>query len=252
MEEYAEINREGEQEVENENGRVPIFSPEEEIKIKEFFDQELEKFNKVQGPTDIIEHRIVLNDQRPVRLRYGQRNPAVQAKINEQVDELLENGQIKPSNSPYSAPIVMASKKNFELRLCMDYRPLNANTISDAYPLPRINAILDRLKNAKYISSIDLKNGYWQIPMAEESKPLTAFSVAGKGLYQWKVMPFGLTSAPATFQRALDRVIGPDMEPVAFAYLNDIVVTGSSLEKHIDNLREVFRRSRMTKLKING
>ncbi|KAI8115687.1 Polyprotein P3 [Lucilia cuprina] len=91
--------------------------------------------------------------------------------------------------------------------------PSNAKIIPDAYPLPRINNILDRLRNAKYISTIDLKNGYWQIPMSEESKKYTAFTVVGKGLFQWKVMPFGLTSAPATFQRTLDRVIGAEMEP---------------------------------------
>lgn len=223
----------------------------DETRIAEFLSEELAKFEGIEGPTPLTKHAIVLKDDRPVRQRYSQRNPEMQRRINEEVDELLKNGCIEPSKSPYSAPIVMAPKKNGTYRLCIDYRLLNARTVADAYPLPRINHILDRLRNAKFISSIDLKNGYWQIPMAEGSKEYTAFTVAGKGLFQWKVMPFGLTSAPATFQRTLDRVIGAEMEPHAFAYLDDIVVLGGSLEEHMANLKEVFRRLREARLKIN-
>lgn len=225
-------------------------SKEEEM-IKEFLRVELEKFEDVVGPTTLTEHKIYLKDDRPVRQRYTQRNPQMQRLIYEEVDELLKKGYIEPSNSPYSAPIVMAPKKNGKLRLCVDYRLLNAKTIADAYPLPRINTILDRLRNTRYISSIDLENGYWQVPMASDSKQYTAFTVSGKGLFQWKVMPFGLTSAPATFQRTLDRVIGAEMEPHAFAYLDDIVVLGKTLEDHMQNLKEVFRRLRAANLKIN-
>lgn len=133
----------------------------------------------------------------------------------------------------------------------MDFRYLNSRSISDAYPLPRINTILDRLREAKYVSSLDLKDGYWQIPLEEESKKYTAFTVAGRGLYQWKVMPFGLHSAPATFQRALDSIIGAEMEPHAFAYLDDIIVIGKTLEEHLDHLGKVLHRLRAANLKIN-
>ncbi|KAL7726240.1 hypothetical protein ACLKA6_001644 [Drosophila palustris] len=128
---------------------------------------------------------------------------------------------------------------------------LNANSIPDAYPLPRIHHILERLRNARYISTLDLKSGYWQIPMARGSREYTAFTVPGRGLFHWKVMPFGLHSAPATFQRALDSVIGPDMEPYAFAYLDDIIVSGASLEEHVRNLGEVLRRLRQANLRLN-
>ncbi|XP_070072240.1 uncharacterized protein [Drosophila takahashii] len=132
-----------------------------------------------------------------------------------------------------------------------DYRQLNAHSVPDAYPLPRIGHILERLRNAKFISTLDLKSGYWQIPVAPDSRACTAFTVPGRGLFQWKVMPFGLHSAPATFQRALDSVIGPDMEPHAFAYLDDIIVIGTSLDEHFTNLREVLRRLRQANLKLN-
>ncbi|KAL7726226.1 hypothetical protein ACLKA6_001630 [Drosophila palustris] len=135
--------------------------------------------------------------------------------------------------------------------MCIDYRQLNANSIPDAYPLPRIHHILERLRNARYISTLDLKSGYWQIPMARGSREYTAFTVPGRGLFHWKVMPFGLHSAPATFQRALDSVIGPDMEPYAFAYLDDIIVSGASLEEHVRNLGEVLRRLRQANLRLN-
>jgi len=97
--------------------------------------------------------------------------------------------------------------------MCVDYRQLNAHLVPDAYPVPRINHILVKLRQARYISTLDLKHGYWQIPMAKDSRQFTAFIVPGRGLYQWKVMPFGLHSASATFQRALNSVIGADMEP---------------------------------------
>ncbi|KAL7726434.1 hypothetical protein ACLKA6_004574 [Drosophila palustris] len=158
------------------------------------------------------------------------------------VDELLAKGCIEPSNSPHSAPIVMVKKKTGKWRLCDDFRQLNNRSVKDAYPLPRVQHILDQLREAHYITSLDLKDGYWQIPMEKASRPLTAFTVPGRGLFQWKVMPFGLHSAPATFQRALDRVIRPEMLPHAFAYLDDIIVIGKTLEEHKNNVKEVFRQ----------
>jgi Reverse transcriptase (RNA-dependent DNA polymerase). len=142
-------------------------------------------------------------------------------------------------------------KKDGSPRFCIDFRKVNEVTQKDAYPLPYINAILDKLRRARYISSIDLKQGYWQIPLSAESKPVTAFTVPGRGLFQFKVMPFGLHSAPATFQRLLDRIISPELEPHAFAYLDDIIVLGETFEDHLENLKEVFRRLRMANLKLN-
>jgi len=132
----------------------------------------------------------------------------MQAVINEQVDKLLRDGRIEPSKSPHSAPIVHVGKRTGDIRMCVEYRRLNARSIPDAYPLPRIH-------HSRFISTLDLKSGYWQIPVAPSSREYTAF-----------------TLPPATFQRALDSVIGPDMEPHAFAYLDDIIVIGTTLEKH--------------------
>ncbi|XP_043064323.1 uncharacterized protein LOC122320261 [Drosophila ficusphila] len=219
--------------------------------IREFLERKLSRFNSIANVSHIAEHKIVMRHDRPIKQRYHPRNPAMRAVIDQQIDELIRDGRIEPSKSPHSAPIVIAAKKNGEARMCIDYRQLNENSIPDAYPLPRIHHILERLRNARYISTLDLKNGYWQIPVAPDSRECTAYTVPGRGLFHWKVMPFGLHSAPATFQRALDTVIGPDMEPHAFAYLDDIIVVGATLSEHVRNLREVFRRLREANLRLN-
>ncbi|TDG38304.1 hypothetical protein AWZ03_015274, partial [Drosophila navojoa] len=216
-----------------------------EPKLKEFLETELALFEELEGVSHIAEHSIRMRDDKPLKQRYYPKNPAMQKVINEQVDELLRAGAIGPSKSPHSAPIGLV------WRVCVDYRQLNAHSIPDAYPVPRINHILERLRQAQFISTLDLKSGYWQIPMAADSREFTAFTVPGRGLFQWRVMPFGLHSAGATFQRALYTVIGPEMEPHAFAYLDDIVVIGASKEEHTANLREVFRRLRAANLKVN-
>jgi len=156
-----------------------------------------------------------MRDDKPLKQRYYPRNHAMQNVIDTQVDELLRAGAIEPSRSPHSAPIVLVKKKAGDWRMCVDYRQLNAHSVPHAYP--GINHILEKLRHARYISTLGFKNGCWQIPMARDSRQYTAFTVPGLGLYQWKVMPFGLHSASATFQRALDSVIGAEMEPVAFA-----------------------------------
>ncbi|KAM8718236.1 hypothetical protein ACLKA7_000938 [Drosophila subpalustris] len=230
--------------------KEPLDVPEETW-VKQFLQEELSKFEGLTGVSHIAQHVITLRDNRPIKQRYYPKNPAMQKIINDQVDELLKDDRIEPSRSPHSAPIVLVGKKTGDVRMCVDYRQLNARSVPDAYPLPRINHILEKLRNAKYISTLDLKSGYWQIPMAEGSREYTAFTVPGRGLYHWKVMPFGLHSAPATFQRALDGVIGPDMEPHAFAYLDDIIVIGSSMKEHAANLREVLRRLREANLRLN-
>jgi len=187
---------------------------------REFITRELTLFKELRH---VAEHRIIRRDDKPLKQRYYPRNQAMQSVIDAQVDELLREDAIEPSRSPHSAPIVLVKEKTGDWRTCVNYRQLNSHSVPDAYPVPRINHILEKLRQAGYISTLDLKHGYWQIPMAKDSRQFTVFTVPGRGLYQWKVMPFGLHSASATFQRALDSVIGADMEPFAFAYLDDII-----------------------------
>jgi len=147
--------------------------------------------------------------------------------------------------------MVVVRKRDGTHRFCIDFRRVNEVTTPDAYPLPQITATLDKLRGARYLTTLDLKSGYWQVPLAADSRPLTAFTVPGKGLFQFTVMPFGLHSAPATFQRLLDEVLGPELEPHVFVYLDDIIVINKTFDGHLDTLREVFQRLREAKLRLN-
>lgn len=119
----------------------------------------------------------------------------------------------------------MVRKKSGGLRFCVDYRQLNKVTIPDAYPISYVSATLDKLRDAKFLSTLDMKSAYWQIPVAPESRrPLTAFTIPNRGLFQFKRMPFGLTNAPAVWQRFIDRVIGIDLERHVFVYLEDVII----------------------------
>ena len=191
-----------------------------------------------------------MTDSTPIKQRYLPRNPRMQQIIDEEVEKMLEDGIIEESQSPWSSPAVIVRKKDGRPRFCIDFRPVNRVTEKDAYPLPHISAILDKLRPAKYFLTIDLKNGYWQVALTEESKPLKALPYPEKASFNL-VMPFGLHSTPATFQRLLDTVIGSKLEPHAFAYLDDIVVVSVTLEDHIRRLREIFHRLREANLRIN-
>jgi len=159
------------------------------------------------------------------------------AVINKEVEEMLEQGVIEPSDSPWSSPIVVVRKKDGKHRFCIDFRRVNDVTHRDAYPLPQVTATLDKLRGARYLSTLDLENGYWQVPLTPESRPITAFTVPGKGLFHFRVIPFGLHSAPATFQRLLDTV--------------DIIVISRTFSEHIELLAETFRRLREAHLRLN-
>lgn len=117
--------------------------------------------------------------------------------------------------------------------------------------MPQIPAILNRMRTAKYLSAIDLKNGYWQVPIKPECRQFTAFTVPGKGLFQWRVMPFGLHTAPATFQRLLDRIITADCDQFAIAYLDDIIIFSRSFHEHLSHLRIILEKLVAANLKIN-
>lgn len=188
---------------------------EQERQLQEYLAEEIPKFMALKGTTHLTEHRIRVNTNTPIKQRYTPRNPATQEIINVEVDRILHDEVIEPSSSPWSSPVVIVRKANGKPRFCIDFRRVNNVTEKDAYPLPQVQATLEKLRGARFISTIDLANGYWQVPLEPESRPITAFTVPGRGLYQFRVMPFGLHSAPATFQRLLDTIIGPQLEPKA-------------------------------------
>ena len=151
---------------------------------------------------------------------------------------MLELGAIQPSACPWASPVALVEKKDGEVRFCVDYRKLNQVARSDAYPMPRVEEVLETVGLAKFISTLDLARGYWQVPMAEESKEKTAFTTP-YGLFEFNVMPFGLHNAPATFQRLMNRVL-QGCQSFAQAYIDDIVVYSRTWEEHLQHPRKVF------------
>ncbi|MGB8167070.1 MAG: reverse transcriptase domain-containing protein, partial [Chthoniobacteraceae bacterium] len=148
-------------------------------------------------------------------------------------------GFIQPSKSPFGAPIIFVPKKNGKLRLCVDYRALNKITVKNRYPLPRIDELMDRLQGASVFSKLDLQSGYWQIRIKEEDIPKTAFRTR-YGHYEWRVLPFGLTNAPATFQALMNRVLHPFLDQFVVVYLDDILVFSRTPEEHLNHLEQVL------------
>lgn len=189
------------------------------------------------------EHVIeLLPGTKPIKQRYYPVSPPKQRIIDECLDEMLADKVIEKSKSAWSSPVCLVPKKDKTYRFCIDYRKLNSVTIRDAYPIPYINSILDRLKGAKVMSSLDIKSAFWTIKMAESSKEYTAFTVPGRGLFYWNRLPFGLTNSPATWQRIIDTILGPELEPSVFVYLDDIIVISPDFETHLKTLSEVFDR----------
>ena len=175
--------------------------------------------------------------QRPYRIPLAKRLTA-EAEIN----DMAERGVIEPSFSPWCSNVVIVTKKDGSVRFCLDFRKLNACTFKDSQPLPRIDDTLDALSGATWFSTLDCKSGYWQVGLAEKDRPKTAFSIAGGGLWQFTVMPFGLCNAPATFERLMEQVLHGLSWKQCLVFLDDIIVFSKTFSEHLDILREVFNR----------
>src|SRR5260363_480617 len=150
------------------------------------------------GRTDLVSHRIYIEEVPPIRSRPYSVPPNEQTFIKEEIQQIIKHKLIRPSDSPWTSPVVLVKKKNGKLRFCVDYRKLNKVTKHDSYPLPRINELLGALKQSAYYTTLDLASGFWQIEMHPRDREKTAFT-SRFGLYEFNVMPFGLTNAPAMF-----------------------------------------------------
>ena len=192
------------------------------------------------GRTSVTEHKINTKSSRPVRQAPYRIPYAYRAAVDQELRDMMKEGVIEPSKSDWASPMVIVKKKDNSLRICVDYRKLNAETEIDAYPMPRIDDILDQIGQAKYLSTLDLARGYWQVPVANEDRHKTAFTTPF-GLYQFTVMPFGLSGAPATFQRLMDHMT-EGIHHFAHAYLDDLVIFSSTWEEHLEHLSIVLAR----------
>ena len=202
------------------------------------------------GKTDLVKHKINLTDNTPFKEPYRRIPPSVYEEVRVHLKEMLEADAIRPSESSFSSNVVLVRKKDGSLRFCIDFRKLNSRTIRDAYNLPRIQDTIDSLTGSKYFSKLDLRSGYWQVEIEEEDKHLTAFTVGNMGFFECNRMAFGLTNAPATFQRLIERCMGELNLKECLIFLDDILVFSETFEEHLERLEAVFSRLRQNGLKL--
>ena len=202
------------------------------------------------GKTALIKHKIRLTEQTPFKERYRCIPPHMYEDMRAHIQEMLDIGAIHKLHSPWASAVVLVRKKDGGLRFCIDLRKLNEQTIKDAYSLPQIDKTLDSLQGSQWFSSLNLKSGYWQVKMDEESKPLTAFTVGLLGFYECERMPFGLTNTPATFQRLMETCLGDPNLHWCIMYLDDIVIFFKDPASHLKRLKAVFWKLEEAGLKL--
>jgi len=165
--------------------------------------------------------------------------PSEMDELKKKLEDLLDKGYIRPSVSPWGAPVLFVKKKDGSLRMCIDYRDLNNVTVKNKYPLPRIDDLFDQLQGAGVFSKIDLRSGYHQLRVTDGDISMTAFRTR-YGHYEFLVMPFGLTNAPAVFMDLMNRIFRPYIDQFVVVFIDDILIYSKSEEEHKEHLRIVL------------
>ena len=205
-------------------------------------------FKDVPGRTTLLEHDVDIGGAKPIKQCPYRLNPRKEEIVNREVQYMLDNDLVEPSSSPWSSPVVLVKKEDGQDRLCFDYRRLNEVTETDSYPLPRVEDCIDQVGNAQYISKFDLLKGYWQVGLTPRARMASAF-VTKRGLFECKVMPFGMKNAAATFQRLMN-IITQDLEGCV-VYIDDIVIYSQDWNTHLDRIRKLFEALRRAGLVVN-
>lgn len=202
------------------------------------------------GCTSQVKHHINLHDNTPFKHRARPVHPLDIEAVRKHLKELLDAGVIRESESPFSSPIVVVKKKNGDIRLCIDFRKLNMQTIKDAYALPNLEESFSALSGSKWFSVLDLKSGNYQIEMHEEDKAKTAF-VTPLGFWEFNRMPQGVTNAPSTFQRLIEKCMGSLHLKEVLVFLDDLIIFSDTLEEHERRLLQVLGRLKEFGLKLS-
>ena len=221
---------------------------EQKRQVEKVLENYNDVFSDLPDRTIAAVHTIDTGDAQPIRSHPYKVPQAILDSYNAEVDKMLEMKIIRPSVSPWASGVVIVPKPDRTIRFCVDYRKLNAVSKMDAYPLPRVDEMLEKVASAKYISTLDLTKGYWQIPLERSSIEKTAF-ITHRGLFEFLVMPFGLKTAPATFQRMMKERVLKGLEDFADGYIDDIVVsTKLTFDQHLKELTLVLERLRENRL----
>ena len=223
-------------------------------KISDLLSEYSDVFSDKPSITNAAVHRIETCEERPIRCTPYRIPHSLKEKFKGELDEMLQLDIVKKSNSEWASPVVIVPKKDADgnqtgIRVCIDYRKVNAVTRFDAYPLPRMEDLIENLTSAKFITKLDMTKGYWQIPLGVDSRKKSAF-ITPYGLYEFQVMPFGMMTAPATFQRMMAKVLS-GTEQFAGAYLDDVIISSKSFDEHVAHLQAVLDRLRQAKLVAN-
>eukprot|EP00745_Piridium_sociabile_P042744 TRINITY_DN8657_c0_g1_i1.p1 TRINITY_DN8657_c0_g1~~TRINITY_DN8657_c0_g1_i1.p1 ORF type:complete len:1461 (-),score=280.53 TRINITY_DN8657_c0_g1_i1:179-4561(-) len=216
--------------------------------IRDLLSRYPEVFSDLPGTTNLEECTITLKDEHPVRCKPYPVPYAQRETVKEEVKAMLDMGVIEPSVSPYASPIVLVKKIDGKIRFCVDYRRLNKSVEFDTEPIPEIEYLFAKLGKQTVLSKIDLAKGYWQIPIPPEDRPKTAF-LTPQGCFQWKVMPFGLSTSGAVFTRMMRKLLLPLQSESIDNFIDDILVATETQQEHLEVLRGLLERLKECKLK---
>ncbi|XP_048255087.1 uncharacterized protein LOC125381692 [Haliotis rufescens] len=214
---------------------------EQQIEVRELVSEFRDVLSDLPGKVDCMQYKIKLTCNEPIRSKPYPLPHHMRDVVAKEIQSMLDMGVIEPSHSPYASPIVLVKKADETYRFCTDFRKLNQVTVFDAEPIPLADSVFARLRHCKYLTKIDVSKAYWQIPMEESSKELTAF-ITPDGLYQWKVMPFGVVNAPTVFSRLMRQVL--HSIPNTDNYIDDIIEGTEEWSPHVVSLRDIFTRLR--------
>ena len=229
------------------------FSKEQQIKFLKIIYDNQAVFSLHDGDLgycDQLKHSIPLTSNKPVYLPHRAIPFQLQSEVRKCLDTWLKQGIIRPSKSPYASQVVIVRKKSGEIRLCVDFRKLNAISIRDSFPLPRVEEALQAVQAAVWFFSFDLAQGYLQMAMEEADIPKTAFRFGSSGLYEFTRMPFGLSNAGASFCRLMEMCIGDQQYVTLLFYLDDICIFSETIDQMLDRIALVFQRLKDFNLKI--
>ena len=216
--------------------------------LAEVITQYREVFPDVPSKTNLIEHDVEVGDSAPIKQHPYRVSPMKKELLDKEVQYMLQNDIIEESQSNWSSPCILVPKHDGGFRFCTDFRKVNDKTKSDSFPIPRIADCIDQIGNAKFVSTFDMLKGYWQVPLTQRAREISAF-VTPSGLYQYKVMPFGMKNAPATFQRMVNNLVR-DIDGCE-GYIDDVVIYSDNWSDHIHQIKRFFQIMREAKLTIN-